>query len=459
MPLLDNLAEFVSGLSFDSLSAQTLEKTELHVFDALGAMLAGASSEESRAISGLFKKMTPFDGEMDIPVAGFGFAAPLPQAAVITSLSARMTEIDDIHLLSCTTPGSIIVPTALSAACYAGESGKRFFESVLAGYELITRLGAAVNGPVILYRGIWPTYLFGAIGAAAVGSKIFGLSSDQIKHALAIALTMSAGLAGKIPTTGLTSRWLTLGCALQNGLTAALAAESGFAGDPAVLDGPFPSVYGLDLDTGILLDGLGEKFEIEEMSLKPFCTARQALSSIEAFRRLLSTRQIDPESVEEIKVTIPQQYSQMINHPAFPESRMPSIVSVQYQMALAAFDEEGLFDLQRKNLRDDDRIRGFIKKVHVTTSPEYTALFPRQWPGKITLKAGKNTYEQEILDPLGSPVHPMNWRDVEQKLKRVTGGILDPAQVENLGTGVRTLKSCQTLNDFIDRIPVIQQGE
>ncbi|MFH1487733.1 MAG: hypothetical protein ABII06_02415, partial [Pseudomonadota bacterium] len=77
---------------------------------------------------------------------------------------------------------------------------------------------------------------------------------------------------------------------------------------------------------------------------------------------------------------------------------------------------------------------------------------------KITLKAGKNTYEQEILDPLGSPVHPMNWRDVEQKLKRVTGGILDPARVENLGTGVRTLKSCQTLNDFIDRIPVMQQG-
>lgn len=458
MALLDHLAEFVSDLSFKRFSPQILEKAELHVFDALGAMLAGASSEETRATSDLLKKTIPLGKGKTIPVAGFGFAAPLPHAAVITSLSARMTEIDDIHLLSCTTPGSIIVPTALSAACYAGEGGKRFYESVLAGYDLMTRLGTAVNGPVILYRGIWPTYLFGALAAAAVGSKAFGLSRGQIGHALAIALTMSAGLAGKIPR-GMTSRWLTLGCAIQNGLAAALAAEAGFAGDPALLDGPFPSVYGLDLDAGILLEGLGEKFEMEEMSLKPFCTARQALSSIEGFRSLLSTVQIDPESIDEIEVTIPQQYSQMINHPAFPESRMDSIVSVQYQMALAAFDEEGLFDLRRKDLRENDQIRDFIKKVHVNTSPEYTALFPRQWPGKVKVKSGRNTYEQEILDPVGSPLHPMSWGDVEHKLKRVTRTLLDPAQVERLGAGVKSLKGCETLNDFIDQVPVPGRGK
>lgn len=454
MPLLDNLAEFIADLSFDRLPAKTIEKTELHVFDSLGAMLAGASSEETRAICDLVKKTVPVDGSRDVPAAGFGFSAPMTYAAVITSLSARMTEIDDIHLFSCTTPGSIIVPTALSAAYHARENGKRFFEGILAGYDVITRLGTAVKGPVILYRGIWPTYLFGAICAAAVGSKVFGLNETQIKNALAISLTMSAGLAGKIPT-GLTSRWLTLGCALQNGLTASLAAEAGFAGDSAVLDGPFSSVYGLDLDTKILLDGLGEKWRIEEMSLKPYCAARQTLSSIEAFRRLLDTQQIDPELIEDIQVTIPQQYSQMIDHPSFPESRMPSIVSVQYQMALAAFYEEGLYDIQRKNMRDDDRIRNFIKKVQVTTSPDYTSLFPDQWPGKITLKTDKDTYEHEILDPLGSPAQPMDWSDVEQKIKRVTIGILDPAQVEDLGAAVKTLKDCEALNDFMENIPTI----
>jgi len=458
MPILDNLAEFIADLSFDRLPAKTIEKTELHVFDSFGAMLAGASSDDARAICDLVKKMVPVDGSRDIPVAGFGFSAPMTYATVITSLSARMTEIDDIHLLSCTTPGSIIVPTALSAAYVAREKGERFFEGILAGYDVITRLGTAVKGPVILYRGMWPTYLFGAIGAAAVGSKVFGLNKKQIKNALAIALTMSAGLAGKIPA-GLTSRWLTLGSALQNGLTASLAAEAGFSGDSAILDGPFPSIYGLDLDTRVLLDGLGENWKIEEMSLKPYCTARQALSPIEAFRRLLDTHQIDPELIKEIQVTIPQQYSQMINHPSFPESRMPSIVSVQYQMALAAFYEEGLYDIQRKDMRDDDRIRNFIKKVQVTTSPDYTSLFPGQWPGKIMLKTGKNVFEAEILDPLGSPEQPMGWIDVEQKIKRVTAGVLDPSQIENLSAEVKGLRSCQTLDAFINNIPGISPSD
>jgi 2-methylcitrate dehydratase PrpD len=265
---------------------------------------------------------------------------------------------------------------------------------------------------------------------------------------------MSAGLAGKIPT-GLTSRWLTLGCALQNGLTASLAAEAGFLGDSAVLDGLFPSVYGLDLDTKTLLDGLGENWQIDAMSLKPYCTARQTLSPLEAFRRLLDTHHIDPESIEEIQITIPQQYSEMINHPSFPESRIPSIVSVQYQMALAAFYEEGLYDIQRKEMRDDDRIHNFMSKAKVTTSPEYTSLFPGQWPGKIMLKTGTDAFELEILDPLGSPDQPMNWRDVEQKIKRVTKGILDPSQVENLSSEVKGLRGCQSLHAFVDHIPVI----
>ena len=182
MPLLDNLAEFIADLSFGSLPAKTIEKTELHVFDSLGAMLAGASSDESGALCNLVKKTVQVDGRQDIPTAGFGFSAPMTHAALIASLSARMTEIDDIHLLSCTTPGSIITPTALSAAYFAREKGECFFEGILAGYEVITRLGTAVNGPIILYRGIWPTYLFGAICAAAVGSKIFGLNKKQIKN-------------------------------------------------------------------------------------------------------------------------------------------------------------------------------------------------------------------------------------------------------------------------------------
>lgn len=453
MSLLDKLAEYIAALSFDSLSTQTIEKTELHIFDSLGAVLAGSSSDEAGATCDLAKRMVPFDGSNDIPVPGFGFSAPLPYAVLITCISARMTETDDIHLPSCTTPGSIIVPTALLSAYYAGESGKRVFEGILAGYDVMTRLGAAVNGPEIVYRGIWPTYLCSAICAATIGAKILGLNEEQIKNALAISLTMSTGLAGKI-MTGLTSRWLTLGWAVQNGLSASLAAERGFAGDIAILDGPYPSAYRLDLDTDILLDGLGENFRIEGMSMKPHCTARQALSPTEAFRWLLNTHQINPELIEDIQVFVPQQYSQMIDRPTFPDARMPSIASVQYQMALAAFYEEDLYDLQRKNLRDEEKIRNFMQKVRVTASSDYVSLYPRKWPGKITLRASGKTYEHEVLSPKGDPDLPMEWGEVERKIQRCNQGLIEPAQIEKMGESVKALKWQAVIKEFLEGFPV-----
>lgn len=454
MPLLDPLAEFIADLSFNNLQDKVIEKTERHIFDSLGAVLSGASSAEAEAACDLVKKLSAIDGRSDIPVAGFGFSAPLPYAAFITCISARMTEIDDIHIPSCTTPGSVIVPTALSCACHTGEKGKRVFEGIMVGYDVMTRLGGAVNGAETVYRGTWPTYLCGTICAAAIGSKIFGLNREQIKHALAISLTLSTGLAGRI-MTGLSSRWLTLGCAVKNGIGASLAAEAGFLGDTSILDGPFTAAYGLDLDRDILLKGLGETFRIEEISMKPHCTARQALSPTEAFRWLLNDQKVDPDSIEDIQVTIPQQYSQMIDRPDFPEARMPSIVSVQYQMALAAYYEDDLYDLQRKKLRDVEQVRALIKKVQLETSPEYTSLYPKKWAGKITLRASGKTYEHEVLSPRGDPVHPLEWIEVGDKIKRVNQGMIEPARVDKLGGSVKALKQDSDIKDFLEGLPVV----
>ena len=109
-------------------------------------------------------------------------------------------------------------------------------------------------------------------------------------------------------------------------------------------------------------------------------------------------------------------------------------------------------------MKDDDRIRNFMKKVKVTTSPEYTSLFPGRWPGRITIRLGKDAFEHEIIDPLGSPEQPMDWHDVVQKIKRVTIGILDSSQVDNLSAAVKRLRNCQSLNAFVNNIPVISHA-
>jgi hypothetical protein len=73
-----------------------------------------------------------------------------------------LTEVDDIHMASCTTPGSVVIMTALAlaGAGYGSCDGTDFYaDAIHTGYEVMTRLGEAVSGPEILHEGVWPTYL------------------------------------------------------------------------------------------------------------------------------------------------------------------------------------------------------------------------------------------------------------------------------------------------------------
>ena len=49
--------------------------------------------------------------------------------------------------------------------------------AIIAGYEVMTRLGRAIDGPTILYRGIWPTYFAAPFGVAAVVARLLQLDA------------------------------------------------------------------------------------------------------------------------------------------------------------------------------------------------------------------------------------------------------------------------------------------
>src|SRR5262249_56212008 len=92
---------------------------------------------------------------------------------------ARLSEIDDIDLASMTTPGAIVIPGALTlAAALPAAAADDVMAAMLAGYEVMTRLGRAIDGPSVLYRGIWPTYFAAPIGIAAVAARLLGLDHE-----------------------------------------------------------------------------------------------------------------------------------------------------------------------------------------------------------------------------------------------------------------------------------------
>ena len=130
-------------------------------------------------------------------------------------------------------------------------------EAIVAGYEAMIRLGLALDGPTILYRGIWPSYLAAPFGMAAAAARLLDLSADQTAHALALALTLAApGVGHHNAPTG--SRWFAIGGAARNGWLAAQAARAGFTSDVNLLDGSFfGNVFGITPKPAALIEGLG----------------------------------------------------------------------------------------------------------------------------------------------------------------------------------------------------------
>src|SRR5262249_60077204 len=89
---------------------------------------------------------------------------------------ARLSEIDDIDLASMTTPGAIVVLGALTlAASRPAAAAGDVMAAMLAGYEAMTRLGRAIDGPTVLYRGIWPTHFAAPLRLAAVAARLVAL--------------------------------------------------------------------------------------------------------------------------------------------------------------------------------------------------------------------------------------------------------------------------------------------
>jgi 2-methylcitrate dehydratase PrpD len=449
MNTINPLAEFVSQASCAMLSADAREHLQMHVLDTVGAMLAGPQTVEGMAIGRL---ITRFGIDGKIPVIGYSIKSALLPAIIAEVSATRCTEMDDYHKDSSVTPGSVIVPTALSLATSGFlPDASEFVTAVAVGYDLFLRFGISVDGPRILYKGIWPTYLGAVLGSAAVAAKALRLSGEQTASALATSLALSAGIRISLPK-GVSSRCLTLGISAQNGVIAAFSAQEGLVGDLTILDKGFGQAHGVSIEPEKLVADLGRKFHLEETGIKPFPVAGQALSAIEAFRNIITGNSIAPESIQEISVWVPKSFVPMIDRPGLPESQIESVLSVQYQIALMAFHPEALFDVKRERLTRGDETIGLMRKIYVKPSEDLERRYPAASPARVEVKTGKQSFTQEIVYPKGHPKNRFSWQEVIDKFTRVTGPIIREQKGSQLAQLIRTLADGTNLTKLLESL-------
>jgi 2-methylcitrate dehydratase PrpD len=344
----------------------------------------------------------------------------------------------------------VVVPVAVVAAQVVDASRDTLVEGILAGYQTMLTLGLAANGAEIVYKGVWPTYLTGGIGAAAIAAKIMGLNERQIRDAMAIAGSSATGITGRIEQEP-APRWFVLATAVQSGLLAAAAAASGMHGDEAIL-GKVSPVWNPETIRVPDQAGPGAPLLASKISFKPYCTSRQGLSATEAFIQCIRRDEIDPASIEKITIAVPQQYRAMIDRTKRPKTKSESR-GIHYQVALGALHPEELCDIEREHVRaDDPAMLHIMDAVEVVASDRLSKLYPKQWGGAVTIKAGGKTHEHEVLHPHGDPENPMSATEIETKLETMSRFLKRPIPVKDYARAAQSLDLRAALPGLLEAV-------
>jgi 2-methylcitrate dehydratase PrpD len=435
MSALEQLGRYVADS--EAPSDELRELLELHLIDTVGALIAGTHTPEGLRLL-RFRADT-----RDAAEAGGASALDLSTRCAL----ARASEIDDIHLPSMTTPGAIVIPGALTlATAMPAVTGhgvashdvtthdvttRDVLAAMLAGYEAMTRLGRAIDGPAVLYRGIWPTYFAAPFGMAAVAARLFKLDDRASANALALALALASPGVGHHNAQS-TSRWFAIGAAAGKGLAAARAAKAGFTSDLELMEGNFLSgIYGITPDLAALTDGLGARAAVSETSFKPWCAARQTMAATQALREIVQTG-VRPQEMDRIEVFVLPPHLDMINHGVKRGDRASHLTSVQHGMAVAALAEHMTADVGQSPVGLLPPLRDFMRKIKVAADQSLLADYPRSWPARVIVTAGSARHERLVTQVPGDPARPFDRAAVREKFTRFVAPVLGQDKTEQM---------------------------
>ncbi len=422
MTELRNLARFASGFRLEQAPEEVVKAAKFCVLDSLGAALGAVHSDEIPNVCRELEAWTKSSSPMQADVWGQKIKLDVFQALLINGMMGHALELDDVHTGSKSHIGTVVGTTAWTLADAQKKNGKSFLESVIAGYEIMARIGMAMDVVSNRKRGWHTTGIIGTFGAAAAAGRLLELTEDQMVSALGMAGTQSSGLWAFLGE-GSTCKKLHPARAAVNGLTAAILAKAGMTGPEHILDAEDGGLYRAvsdSWDLSLLTEGLGSRYEILNMDKKPYPCCRTTHHAIDA--ALALRKEIRPEeltAVESIQVDTYEVGVLQCGFPQYPESPVEAKFSIAYTVAAALVTGRVSQAEFTGKVIDDPLIRSLAGKVTVVSDPLFNSRYPKRWGCRMTVRfhSGK-TVQKQIDDISGSALCPLT---KEQEITKFMG--------------------------------------
>ncbi len=430
----EKLVTYAFGLSYADLTPTAIHAVKRSVVDSIGCAIGAFHAEPVMAARNMAAQVS---ATRPATVIGTQIKSSPELAAFANSAMIRYADFNDDYFGGDGAFGphpSDNTGAILAAAESAGVDVKTFILGIVIAYEICSQMVDHTHlhparAPV---RG-WDYPILHSIATSVAASKVLGLSLEQMRNALSLAIVPNICL--NQTRFGNLSNWKSLAGpnACRNGLFATLAAKEGITGPAEPFEGKagymkqLPDQFEMTVDFG----GKGTPFKIEGTYFKalPVRYGGQLIIWV----ALVLRKKVKLQDLESISVYIEDRPSRIVaraDHPEYwdPMTRETADHSYPYLVGAALVDGEITAKTFTRERYRDPAILAVVQKIRLAGDKAYNN-DPWTYDCRIeaTLKSGA-VISVHQTNPKGHPANPMSDAEIEEKFLKQVDTILPKTQ-------------------------------
>jgi 2-methylcitrate dehydratase PrpD len=413
--------EFASALNVATLPSEVQDAVRTNLFDTLACAVAGRGAPGARELSEL---VCGWGGKPEASVLWSDVRVPAHHAAWINGVTAHARDYDDTHDGAILHAGVSVIPAALAAAELSERpvSGADLFAGIVAGAELICRLGIATRIGII-DAGFIFSGLFGHFAATAAASRVLGFDGPGTANAIGIAYSQAAG-THQVTRDGALTKRMQPGFAAKTGLLSVALAQTGINGARDVFegyDGLSRTYLQGELDSAELRAGLGQRFHMTELSYKPYPCCRFNHTAMDAALQIRNQAGFEADAVTAVRVGCNRQAWEAVATPIAVRKAPQTVVQAQFSICytIACALQQGSLGLS--DFTEEALQRPEIRRLSALVEPSIDEDIEREWgrnisPCAVEVETSGGVYRARVDLPRGNRERMMSDAEFDAKL-------------------------------------------
>lgn len=429
--IVEQLSAYACGLRYEDLPSEVVHRAKRLIVDTVGCALGGykgPAAAIARDIAGTVTSTEP----ATVMVSGQRTSVDL--ATFANGVMVRFLDYNDGY----TSNGesghpSDSIAAVLAAADRMKRNGKDAIVATVLAYEVFCRICDVADLKPLGFDHV----TVGGMASTAAAARLFGLSQQQAAEAFN--LGVAANLALYQTRIGNVAMWKACAYAnaSRNAVFAAMLAQRGMTGPSPIFEGAggyFTAVTRGPFTLPVM-GGREHPYKIMECSIKRYPLGQYAQTvvqaAIEARGKIRSADEIAEVRIETLATAINIMAGDRDKWE--PATRETADHSMPYTVAVALIygtvEEHHFDDLYR----NDPKVRALTRRVKVEVSEEANRRMPEAMLCRVTVVTRSGETHGAVVDyHKGHWKNPMSEAEVEEKFRKLAGGVLAPAQADRL---------------------------